>query len=124
MGLFHFLQVADIPQRPVYKQYFVLEKGRKYMGSNERDILMVMRKVLTSVIREITPEPGNPAPLSKQTTEGVRMCLRLIATRERELADENGASIEKPYYVDQPPDTTVVPMSSIKKKYSEGENDE
>ncbi len=94
------------------------------MESNERDILMVMRKVLTSIIREITPEPGSPAPLSKQTTEDVRMCLRLIATRERELADESGASIEKPYYVDQPPDTTVVPMSSIRKKSSESENDD
>ncbi len=53
------------------------------MESKERDILMVMRKVLTAVIREITPAPGSPAPLSEQTTMDVRECLKLISVRER-----------------------------------------
>lgn len=83
------------------------------MESKEREILMVMRKVLTSVIRDITPAPGAPAPLSEQTTLDVRECLKLIAIRERELADAAGAVVEKPYYVDQPPETKVVPITNI-----------
>ena len=85
------------------------------MESKEREILMVMRKVLTSVIRDITPAPGKPMPLSEQTTEDVRMCLKLIAVRERELADAAGAVVEKPYFVDQPPETKVVPITNISK---------
>ena len=83
------------------------------MESKEREILMVMRKVLTSVIRDITPAPGQPSPLSEQTTQDVRECLKLIAVRERELADAAGAAVEKPYYVDEPPETKAVPISNI-----------
>lgn len=88
------------------------------MESKEREILMVMRKVLTSVIRDVTPAPGKPMPLSEQTAEGVRDCLKLIAVRERELADEAGAAVEKPYYVDEPPKTKVVPIAKVGKRKS------
>lgn len=84
------------------------------MESKEREILMVMRKVLTSIIRDITPAPGRPSPLTEETTESVRDCLKLIALRERELADEAGIPMERPYYKDQPQDIRV-PISSIKK---------
>ncbi len=83
------------------------------MESQEREILQVMRKVLTSVIRDITPAPGQPSPLSEQTTTDVRECLKLISIRERELADAAGAAVEKPYYVDEPPATKVVSINSI-----------
>ncbi len=94
------------------------------MESKERDILMVMRKVLTSVIREITPAPGSPAPLSEQTTMDVRECLKLISVRERELADTAGAVVEKPYYVDEPPDTKVVSVTDIGNMSSKGRDKE
>ncbi len=95
------------------------------MQSKEREILMVMRKVLTSVIRDITPAPGQPAPLSEQTTEDVRMCLKLITVRERELADAAGAVAEKPYFVDEPPEAKVVPMNKIGKAMpSPGKDDD
>jgi hypothetical protein len=94
------------------------------MESKERDILVVMRRVLTSVIRDITPAPGQPMPLSEQTTQDVRECLKLIAVRERELADATGAVVEKPYYVDQPPETKVVPVASIGKDMSSSQKDD
>ncbi len=94
------------------------------MESKEREILMVMRKVLTSVIRDVTPAPGKPTPLTEQTAEGVRDCLKLIAVRERELADAAGAVVEKPYYVDQPPATKAVPVPKIGKRPSASEMDD
>jgi hypothetical protein len=70
--------------------------------------------VLTSIIRDITPSPGRPSPLTEETTESVRDCLKLIALRERELADEAGLPMERPYYKDQPQEIRV-PISSLKK---------
>ncbi len=94
-------------------------------SSKEREVLMVMRKVLTSVIRDITPEPGMPYPLTKETVEDVRMCLGLITARERELADAAGAVVEKPYYADERPKAEVVSMAglSARKKKESGEED-
>lgn len=94
------------------------------MQSKEREILMMMRKVLTSVIRDITPAPGQPMPLSEHTTEDVRMCLKLIAVRERELADAAGAVVENPYFVDEPPETKVIPIDKIGKAISSKETDD
>ena len=82
-------------------------------SNKEREILMVMRKVLGGVIRELTPEPGMRHPLSDKTIEDVRMCLGLITARERELADEAGVAQERPYFVDEAPKAKVVPMSGI-----------
>ena len=87
--------------------------------SKEREILLVMRKVLSSVIREITPEPGMRHPLSDNTIKDVRMCLGLIAARERELADAAGEQQERPYFTDQKRSVEVVPISSIGKPKSE-----
>lgn len=94
------------------------------MQSKEKDILMVMRKVLTSIIKDVTPVPGRPSPLSEQTTEGVRDCLKLIALRERELADAAGDAKERPYYKDQASAPKVVPISDIAKPSSAKPDDE
>ena len=94
------------------------------MESKEREILTVMRKVLTSIIRDITPAPGKPLPITEQTSEDIRQCLKLIALRERELADAEGAAVEKPYYVDQPPETRVVPISNTTKSTSKDSDDD
>jgi len=79
----------------------------------EREILMVMRKVLGSVIREITPAPGTRHPLSDKTIGDVRMCLGLITARERELAENAGVTSERPFYADAPQAAKVIPMSNI-----------
>jgi hypothetical protein len=94
------------------------------MQSKEKEILMVMRKVLTSIIKDVTPVPGRPSPLSEQTTEGVRDCLKLIALRERELADADGDSMKRPYYKDQGSAPKVVPISDIARPSSENSDDD
>lgn len=83
----------------------------------ERDIMMVMRKVLTSIVREVTPEHKSlQHPLSDQTIQDIRNCLGLITAREKELAEEAGiTAVERPYYTDQVRDSTVVPISNIGK---------
>ena len=89
-------------------------------SAKERDIMMVMRKVLTSIIRDITPPAGAPHPLSANTIEDVKMCLGLIAARERELADAAGVAQERPYYVDGARPVEVVPVSSIGRRAKPG----
>jgi hypothetical protein len=86
-------------------------------SSKEREILMVMRKVLAAVIRDVTPEHKSLRhPLSEQTIQDIRQCLGLITAREKELADEAGRTVEeRPYFVDEPPKTKVVPITNIGK---------
>ncbi len=81
--------------------------------SKEREILFTMRKVLSAIIRDITPAPGTRHPLTDQTIQDVRMCLGLITARERELAEDAGIKPERPYYTDEKPAATVVPMEQI-----------
>lgn len=86
------------------------------ISSKEREVLMVMRKVLTSIIKDTTPAHRDlKHPLSDNTIQDIRMCLGLISTRERELADEAGIPMEKPYYTDDKPAAEVVSINSIKK---------
>jgi hypothetical protein len=81
----------------------------------EREIMMVMRKLLTSIVREVTPEHKSLRhPLSDQTIQDIRACLGLITAREKELADAAGRRApERPYFVDEAPATKVVPISKI-----------
>ncbi|MCP4286783.1 MAG: segregation and condensation protein A [Gammaproteobacteria bacterium] len=82
-------------------------------SDKEREILMVMRKVLGSVIKDITPAPGTRHPLSEKTIVDVRVCLGLITARERELAESAEVVAERPFYADNPQAAKVIPMSSI-----------
>ena len=94
------------------------------MQSKEKEILLVMRKVLTSIIKDVTPAPGRPSPLRQETTEGMRDCLKLIALRERELANADGDAVERPYYKDQGSAPKVVPISEIAKPQSQKPDEE
>jgi len=91
--------------------------------SKERQILMVMRKVLAAVIKDTTPAPGLRHPLSDATIRDIRQCFALIAARERELADEQGCGVERPYYADETPAATVVPIAGIGKKNDQSEQE-
>lgn len=91
-------------------------------SSKERQVMMVMRKVLGAIVRDTTPQPGMKHPLSDRTIEDIRMCLGLISARERELAEEAGVTPERPYYVDQPPSAKVVPMSGLGRKSDKGKD--
>jgi hypothetical protein len=72
--------------------------------SKEQEMMRRMRKVLTSIIREITPAPGDKYPLSKSTVEDIRSCLWQLVARERELEEAIGRSNEEhPDYFDELP---------------------
>ena len=56
--------------------------------NKELEILAAMRKVLGSIIRDLTPSPGTRHPLKDETIQDVRTCLGLITAREQELTQE------------------------------------
>ena len=74
-----------------------------------------MRKTLAAVIKDVTPPPGMKHPLSEQTIADVRQCLGLISAREKELADAQGRTEERPYYADEPQSAQVVPITGLGK---------
>ena len=83
-------------------------------SSKERQVLMVMRKVLAQIIKDTTPaSKAMRHPLTEQTIQDIRNCLGLISARERELADEAGVAMEKPYYTDEKRGADVVSINSI-----------
>lgn len=85
--------------------------------TRERDLLVVMRKVLANIIKDTTPAHRDlKHPLTDNTIQDIRMCLGLISNRERELADQAGIKQEKPYYVDEKQSAEVVSISSIGRK--------
>jgi hypothetical protein len=82
--------------------------------SKEHRILVVMRKVLSSIIKEITPPPGMQHPLSARTVEDVRQCLALISAREQELEQEAGIErSERPRFADEPETSKVIPLNAM-----------
>ena len=92
-------------------------------SSKEREILRVMRKVLGSIIRDTTPPPGHRHTMSDSTIQDVRMCLGLITSREKELADEAGEAMARPYFVDQQPSSVVIPIDAIGKRGKKEKDD-
>ena len=83
-------------------------------SKKEREILMIMRKVLAQVVKDTTPpDRAMKHPLSDGTIEDIRNCLGLISLRERELAGLAGVAMEKPYFADEKRAADVVPISKI-----------
>ena len=77
--------------------------------SIEHRILITMRKVLSSIIRDTTPPPGRPHPLTPPTIEDVRQCLALITAREKEIHQQAGKSMDaRPRYADELKKTNTV----------------
>lgn len=80
----------------------------------ELEILVTLRKVLSSVVREITPDPGMRHPLSEATMEDVRQSFILIAAREKEICDAMGKpSLHRPLYKGDKPKANVVKLHGI-----------
>lgn len=80
----------------------------------EHQILVTLRQVLSSVVREVTPQPGLQHPLSQKTMEDVRQCFVLIAAREREISELLGKpSQHRPHYVDEQKQDKVVKLHGI-----------
>ena len=83
-------------------------------SNKEREILLIMRKVLAQVVKDTTPPSrAMKHPLSDRTIEDIRNCLSLISLRERELADLDGVAMEKPYFADEKRAADVVSISKI-----------
>jgi len=86
----------------------------------ELDVLVTLRKVISSVVREITPEPGMKHPLSEATMEDVRQGFILIAAREKEISDAMGKpSLHRPMYKGDTPKTNVVKLHGLTPKKDE-----
>ncbi len=81
-------------------------------SAKEREILMVMRKVLAAIVKDTAPEhKALQHPLSEQTIQDIRACFGLITAREKELAGR--IATERPYFIDEAPAATTVSISSI-----------
>jgi hypothetical protein len=90
--------------------------------SHEQQIMVIMRKVLGSIVRETTPQPGHRHPLSDGTIEDIKQCFALISAREKELAEAAGIENKmRPRYIDEPTaqESQVVPITSIGKMKKE-----
>jgi len=84
---------------------------------DEQRIMRMMRKTLTSIVRDTTPRDGNPSPLTEGTVLGIKDCLVVISAREAELAQLTGRTLdEKPRFSDETPTSHAVKISSIPKK--------
>jgi hypothetical protein len=79
----------------------------------EHRILIRVRKVLASVVRDVTPPPGMRNPLSPSTIEDIRDCFALIAARERELSDKENPDL--PVFADDGATTRVVDFKKPEK---------
>jgi len=86
----------------------------------ELDVLVTLRKVISSIIRDITPDPGMRQPLSDATMEDVRKGFLLIAAREKEISEAMGKpSLHRPMYKGEKPKTNVVKMHGLKSSKDE-----
>ena len=72
----------------------------------EHRILIQVRQVLTSVVRDVTPPPGMQSPLSPKTIEDIRGCFALISARERELSGDKNPDL--PVFGDDRATTRIV----------------
>lgn len=84
--------------------------------TQEQQILIAMRRTLTTVVRDVTPPPGMRHPLREETLEDIRQCLMLIAARERDLAQAQGRGGERPHYADEPDTAAIVPMDQLRRR--------
>lgn len=86
----------------------------------ELDVLVVLRKVISGIVREITPEPGMKHPLSEATMEDIRQGFLLIAAREKEISEAMGKpSLHRPVYKGDKPKTNVIKMHGLKSSKDE-----
>jgi hypothetical protein len=85
--------------------------------SKEQRILRVLRKVLANIVKDATPAPGMPHPLSESTIHDIRDLFGLISEREAELANEAGrTAIERPYFTDEQRNTQTLAFHKPPKK--------
>ena len=93
-----------------------MDQNEKALVDVQR-LMRMMRKTLTSIGRDTAPRNGYPSPLSEATIMNIKDCLMVISTRETELAQQTGRTLdEKPHFTDETPTSHPVKISSITKK--------
>lgn len=93
--------------------------------SKEERIIKMMKRVLTDVAKDTHVTPGLKHPLSESTVMGIRECLAVITTREQELAEAAGRSMNmRPRYIDEPQKEVVVKLdvNAIKREPKNSED--
>lgn len=92
--------------------------------SKEERILRMMKKVLTDVAKDTYTRPGFKHQLSDETIGGIRECLKLISSREIELAEASGRPMNmRPRFTDEPREAVVVPINTIGRKPKDTEEE-
>lgn len=83
----------------------------------EERVLRMMKRVLTDVAKDTAPRPSRPRhPLSDDTIQEIRECLRLITAREQELARvHNRDTSHRPRFIDEPVSEYVVSLDTDRK---------
>ena len=83
----------------------------------EERALRMMKRVLTNIAKDTAPRPGQPRhPLSEETVQAMRECLRLITEREQELARLHKRDTSaRPRFIDEPASEFVVSLDSVRK---------
>ncbi len=91
--------------------------------TKEKRTLVAMRKTLSAIIRDVTPDSSAlKSPLSAATVEDIKMCFGLIAAREHEIAQEAGVELnERPQYPDSKKKTNVVSLDALKSTMKGGD---
>ena len=80
--------------------------------TKEERILRVMKRVLTGIAKDTYTRAGHRHPLSDDTVNDIRNCLALITSREMELNEAAGRSMDhRPRFVDEPRNSVVVPLT-------------
>ena len=93
--------------------------SKEYYESKERRVLLAMRKTLSKIIKDLTPTDSTVEyPLKTGTVEDIKVCLSLIATRERELAKNAGIQAAKPHFIDDKvaSESNVVSLDAMRNK--------
>ena len=88
---------------------------------SEQEILTIMKRILTDIAKETFTRPGVRHPLSDDTINNMRECLKMISVREVSLSGSGGdddVSAQRPRYIDEPAKSVVVSMQDLKKKPS------
>ncbi len=76
---------------------------------DERAIMIMMRKTLSGIIRDVTPLPGMQGILKDETVVSIRRCLGVIAAREQKIARlQNREVNERPRYADEPQKSHII----------------
>ncbi len=86
--------------------------------SKEHQILVTLRKVLSAVVRDTTPSPNRPGPLTPKTIDDLKHCFQLITSREKEIIEQAGGNEmdSRPRYADEPKTSQVVQFNKPKNK--------